>query len=237
VKVDIPALIACGVSPTQARIWADPLGQAMERFHIDSKVRIAAFIAQVAHESMNFTHTEENLYYTRPERIHAIWPSRVPTLADATTLARNPRALANRVYANRIGNGDEASGDGWRYRGRGLIQLTGRANYLRAKNALGFDYVANPDLVAQPEHAAITACWFWDDAGGNELADGSQIDALTRRINGPAMEGEIDMMDFLTNWLGHGAAFVGGVVACAVWLKAVPQLTAKIKAKFSRDEE
>jgi putative chitinase len=116
-----------------------------------------------------------------------MWPQRVPTMGDAAKLTRNPQALANRVYADRLGNGNEASGDGWRYRGRGLIQLTGRSNYVAAGDALGTPYVMVPEWVSQPVHAALTAAWFWASNGCNELADSSQIDAITRRVNGPKM--------------------------------------------------
>lgn len=187
--ITITTLIACGVAPTQARMYAEPLGRACARFGIDSRGRLAAFLAQVHHESAGFTRTEENLYYTTPERIRAMWPSRVPTMADAAKLCRNPTALASRVYANRLGNGDESTGDGWTYRGRGLIQLTGRTNYKFAGGALGVDYVKSPDLVADPNDACATAAWFWASVHGNELADASLIDDLTRRINGAAMAG------------------------------------------------
>jgi putative chitinase len=183
----IAELIAAGIPPTQARIFAEPIARAFERFAIDSRPRRAAFVAQAAHESANFTRLEESLFYRTPERIRAMWPNRVPSLAEAAKLCRNPRALANRVYANRLGNGDEASGEGWKYRGRGLFQLTGRANYMAAGDALGQPYKAQPEMVAQPEHAALTAGWYWSASGLNELADGAQIDAITRRINGPAM--------------------------------------------------
>jgi putative chitinase len=177
------------VAPTQARLYADPLQAAAARFGIQSKARVAAFLAQLHHESQGFTRTEENLYYTTPERIRAMWPTRVPTLLDASKLCRNPQGLANTVYANRLGNGDSTTGEGWRYRGRGLIQLTGRSNYHVASDALSANYVANPDSVAEPEGACLTAAWFWSSIHGNDLADASLIDALTKRINGPAMAG------------------------------------------------
>lgn len=182
-------LIAAGIAPTQAKLFSDPLSAACALYDISTPVRIAAFVAQCAHESTSFTALEEGLYYRTPERIRAIWPSRVPSLADATTLARNPQGLANRVYAGRNGNGDTASGDGWRYRGRGLIQLTGRANYAIAAAALGRPYVEQPDLVAQPSDACLTAAHYWTTHGCNALADSSQIDAITRVINGSAMAG------------------------------------------------
>lgn len=190
--IDLALLIACGIAPTQARQFAGPLAEACQRFHIDTKPRVAAFLAQVAHESANFTRTEENLYYSTPERIRAMWPKRVPTLADAATLTRNPKALATRVYSNRLGNGDEASGDAFRFIGRGLVQLTGRTNYHVAGDALGRPYLAHPELVAKPDDAAYTAAWFWASIKGNDLADAGLIDDLTRRINGPGMVGADD---------------------------------------------
>lgn len=187
--ITIATLIACGVAPSQARLFAQPLAEACQRFAINTPARVAAFLAQTAHESANFTRTEESLYYTTPERIRAMWPKRVPTLQDAAALCRNPQRLANRVYANRLGNGDEASGDGWAYRGRGLIQLTGRANYKVAGDALGVNYTGAPNLVAMPHDAALSAGWFWASIHGNDLADAALIDELTKRINGPAMVG------------------------------------------------
>lgn len=187
--LELSQLIACGIGPTQARAFLDPLRKTFERFQIDRPARIAAFIAQAAHESADFTRLEENLRYSKPERIAAVFSSSVHSIADALPLVRNPQALANRVYAGRLGNGDEASGDGWRYRGRGLFQITGRGNYMAAGAALGVDLKTHPDMVAQPESATMTAGWFWSAAGCNDLADTSQIDAITRKINGRAMLG------------------------------------------------
>lgn len=185
--ITIATLIAAGVQPTQARIFAEPLAAACARFDITSRARVAGFIAQCRVESADFTRLEENLNYTRAERILQIFPSRVKSLDDAARLVRNPRAMANRVYAGKIGNGDEASGDGWRFRGRGLKQLTGRANYADAAEALGRPYLEQPDLVAQPVDACLTAAWFWHAAKGNLLADSAQWDAITRAVNGPGM--------------------------------------------------
>lgn len=187
--IDIGTLVSCGIAPSQARLYAKPLEEVCKRFAINTKTRIAAFLAQTAHESMNFTRTEENLYYTTPERIRAMWPVRVPSLQVASTLCRNPQGLANVVYANRLGNGDASSGDGWNYRGRGLIQLTGRTHYKVAGDALGQNYTSAPNLVGMPTDAALTAGWFWSSIHGNELADASLIDEITRKVNGPAMAG------------------------------------------------
>lgn len=185
--VTVAQLIAAGVPPTPARQFAEPLATACQRFGITTPARLAGFVAQCRVESADFTVLEENLMYTRPERIRAVWPTRVLSLADAATLARNPQRLANRVYANRLGNGPEAGGDGWRYRGRGLKQLTGRANYADAATALGRPYLERPDLVAMPADACLTAAWYWHTIKGNVLADSAQWDAITRAVNGPSM--------------------------------------------------
>lgn len=188
----VGALIACGIAPTQARMFIDPLRKTFERFDVSTKGRAAAFIAEAAHESMRFTRLEESLYYRTPERIVAMWPKRFSGPGEAAHFCRNPEELANRVYANRLGNGDEASGDGWKYRGRGLFQITGRSNYHVVSDALGANYLYAPALVAQPLDACLTAGWFWSSIHGNELADAGLIDELTRKINGPGMVGADD---------------------------------------------
>jgi putative chitinase len=187
--ITVPVLIAAGIPPTQAKAFADPLSAACALFDIGTIKRQAAFIAQAAHESANFTQLEENLFYTKPSRVRAVFPSKVKTEQDALRLVRNPKALANCVYANRLGNGDEASGDGWRFRGRGLFQLTGRFNYRAAEMGLNRPYVTNPDLVAEPSDAALTAAWFWYQHGCNVLVDAGAFDQVSKMINGPAMLG------------------------------------------------
>ena len=183
----VQMLIQMGVHPTQARAIAGPLAAACERFDINTRTRLAGFLGQCIVESGAFKNLEESLFYTSPERILRIFPSRVRGLDHAARLARNPQALANCVYAGKIGNGDEASGDGWRFRGRGIKQLTGRANYAAAAAALGRPYLEQPDLVAQPEDACLTGAWFWHRGNCNALADSSQWDAITRAVNGPGM--------------------------------------------------
>ncbi len=186
--ITLAALILSGVPPTQARQFLEPLSAACKRFDIVTPPRLAGFIAQCRVESADFTRLEEDLRYRRPERLLQVFPSRVRGLADAADLVSyGPKAIANRVYAGKIGNGNEASGDGWRYRGRGLKQLTGRANYADAAEALARPYLEQPDLVAMPADACLTAAWFWNNAKGNILADSAQWDAITRAVNGPAM--------------------------------------------------
>lgn len=184
----IERLIAAGVHPTQAKAFAEPLKAAMALFDISTEERQAAFLAQCMIESQGFTRLEENLYYTTPARVNAFF-SAITTDAEAALYIRNPKALANKVYANRNGNGDEASGDGWAYRGRGLIQLTGRANYKAASEGVGMGavYLHKPALVAEPSDAALTAAWYWESRGCNQMIDAGNFDATTRLINGPAM--------------------------------------------------
>lgn len=160
-----------------------PLTAAMNEFEINTSVRQAAFLAQLAHESGELARTEENLRYS-PARIMEIFPRHVSGWADADKLSKSPERLANRVYASRNGNGDEASGDGYRYRGRGLIQLTGRDNYRLAASALHLPLLDQPELLTKPEHAARSAAWFWFSHGCNALADAGNFLAITKKING-----------------------------------------------------
>jgi putative chitinase len=181
----VQALLACGVQPSVAKDWIEPLKAALAMYAIDTKVRIAAFLAQAVHESAHLTRIEENLYYTTPERIRAVFPSYVPSLAEAARLTRNGRALANRVYANRLGNGDESSDDGWRYRGSGVFQLTGRSNFAASAMAIGRDYKLHPEWVRENKaDAALTAAHYFRVRGGVALADSSQIDAISQMVAG-----------------------------------------------------
>jgi putative chitinase len=185
--ITVGQLVAAGIAPTQARMFAEPLSVACDRFAINTPARIAAFVAQCRVESTNFTALEEGLYYTTPDRIMKIFRSRVTSLRQASRLARNPKALANCVYAGKNGNGDEASGHGWLYRGRGLIGTTGLKNYTAAEKALGRPYVAQPDLVALPPDACLTAALYWHENKLNPLADAQLTDEITEAVNGKAM--------------------------------------------------
>lgn len=177
--------------------WVDALNQTFEKFNINTPLRQAAFIGQCGHECGNFTVLSENLNY-RAETLMKLWPKRFPTLEVANQYARNPKKIANKVYASRMGNRDEASGDGYRFRGRGCIQLTGHANYFHAGNGLRVDFVKEPDLVATPQYAALTAGWFWSTHKLNDLADASDWTGLTRKING----GTIGLQDRI-NHINH----------------------------------
>jgi len=163
--------------------WVDALNETFSRFNISTPRQQAAFIGQCGHECGNFRVLEENLNY-RAETLMKLWTKRFPTREIADQYARNPKKIANKVYANRMGNRDEASGDGYRFRGRGCIQLTGHSNYFHASKALGVDFVMEPDLVATPQYAALTAGWFWDTQKLNAIAEVADWVKLTKRING-----------------------------------------------------
>ena len=163
--------------------WVDPLNETFARFDISNPNRQAAFIGQCGHECGNFRILSENLNY-KAATLMKLWPKRFPTLDVANQYAGNPKKIANMVYANRMGNRDESSGDGYRFRGRGCIQTTGHANYYHAGQSLGVDFVMEPDLVASPKYAALTAGFFWSTHGLNELADKQDHRSITKRING-----------------------------------------------------
>jgi putative chitinase len=171
--------------------WADALNPALGKFGITSSARLSSFLAQTGYESGQFNRLTESLNYTTPQRLMKVWPKRFPTEASALPFVSNESKLANFVYANRLGNGDSASGDGFRFRGRGIIQITGRSNYTAAADVLALDLIGNPDLLLRPEHAAMSAAWFWNSRGLNALADDGTDDddledfaEITRRING-----------------------------------------------------
>lgn len=149
----------------------------------ETPTRLSFFLAQVGHESGGLTIKEENLNYSA-ERMCAVWPSRFPTVAKARPFARNPEKLANNVYSGRMGNGPPESGDGWNYRGRGYIQITGRDGYARVGNIAGLDLVGQPNLAFDPQHALAVACAFWEWKKLNDLCDLGDYVKVTRRING-----------------------------------------------------
>jgi len=177
--------------------WLDALNETFARFDISTPIRQASFIGQCSHECGNFKTLEENLNY-RAETLMKLWKNRFPTMEIANEYARNPKKIANKVYASRMGNRDESSGDGFRFRGRGCIQLTGHANYFHAGQACGEDFVMNPDLVATPRYAAMTAGWFWNTHKLNQYADGRDFLMMTKKING----GTIGLQDRI-NHINH----------------------------------
>src|SRR6266568_5044242 len=191
--------------------WLVPLNDAMDKWAISSPQRMAAFLAQVAHESAGFTRLEEALRYTA-KRLCQVWPKRFPNLKAAAPYANNPEKLANRVYAGRLGNGGEASGDGSRYRGRGLIQLTGRSNYASCSAATGIDLLQSPDQLLEPGAACMSAGWFWNSRGLNELADHHP--------------GDSEEKDFARITVTINGAKTGFEQRVALWRKALTTLGA-----------
>jgi putative chitinase len=163
--------------------WTDALNKLLPGYEINTPERVAAFVAQCAHESGGFKFLKENLNY-RAESLMRTWPKHFPTQEIADQYARQPERIANRAYANRMGNGDEASGDGWRYSGRGLIQLTGRNNYQAFADSIKMPVEQVPAYLETFEGAVESACWFWNTNRLNQYADSGDIDTMTRRING-----------------------------------------------------
>jgi len=178
-----PELLRTVTTPELADMWAESLDETCERFAIDSPFRIAGFISNVAHESAGFKFVKENLNYSAASLMR-VWSSRFPTVEIAQRYAMQPEKIANRAYADRMGNGDEASGDGWKYIGRGLIQLTGKNNYVAYSLACDNEALQHPEIVEQPKYAAESAGWFWSVNRLNQLADAQDITGMCRRING-----------------------------------------------------
>ncbi len=166
--------------------WHRALAQLLPGYDINTPQRIAAFVAQCAHESGGFTALKENLNY-KAVTLRKIFPKYFPDDAIANHYASLPNkqeAIANKVYASRMGNGDESSGDGYRYCGRGLIQLTGKNNYQSFADSLEMDVEDVPEYLATFEGAAQSACWFWESNNLNQWADKGDVLTLTKRING-----------------------------------------------------
>jgi putative chitinase len=163
--------------------WHRALAQLLPEYDIATPQRMAAFLAQCAHESGGFTAIKENLNY-RAVTLRKIFPKYFPTDEMAQQFANKPEKIANRVYANRMGNGDEASGDGYRYCGRGLIQLTGKDNYFWFAASIDLTPEEASEYMETFEGAAQSACWFWETNNLNTWADKGDIVTLTKRING-----------------------------------------------------
>lgn len=179
--------------PLANPIWLTAMVEVMPKFGIQGLAREALFLGQMHHECMGFARFEENLNYKDPERIAKIFRRAFDLDGDkviepheiefAKAYVRNPQKLANYAYKNKLGNGDEASGDGWRYRGRGPIQTTFKSNYEQASFWTGVNLVLNPDEMLVPRVGCSAACGYWRDRGCNEIADRGDIRGVTRQIN------------------------------------------------------
>lgn len=164
-------------------VWYTELVELLPVFEITSLGRVAAFMAQTAHESGGYTAMIENLNYSA-ESLMKVWSKRFPTLASAQPYHRNPEAIANKVYADRMGNGSEETGEGFLYRGRGLIQLTGKTNYKMFADYCGIAVEDAPAYIETPRGAVHSACWFWYVNDLNTYADAGDFEGMTKRING-----------------------------------------------------
>ena len=163
--------------------WFHALNEILPEYEINTPQRVAAFLAQCAHESGNFVFLKENLNY-KAASLRKVFPKYFPDDATAAAYANKPEMIANRVYANRMGNGDEASGDGWRFCGRGLIQLTGKNNYTFFAASLDIPLQEASEYLETFEGAVQSACFFWEQNKLNQWADAGDILTLTKRING-----------------------------------------------------
>jgi len=165
--------------------WYSNLYSLLPEYDINTPQRVAAFMAQCGHESAGFTVLEENLNYSAQGLI-TVFKKYFPTLAVANQYAKKPQMIANRVYANRMGNGSESSGEGWYFRGRGIIQITGKNNYVKVSMNMFDDdtLVQNPDYLLNVDYAIHSAGWFWTAAKLNDLADMGDLKTMTKRING-----------------------------------------------------
>lgn len=177
-------LISLGVKPITAAKWSTVFAEVL----VDGALskgddELDEFLGQVLHESGMLEHLEEGLYYSSPERICAVWPRRFPTVADARPYARNPEALANKVYGGRMGN--TAPGDGWRNRGSGLIQITGADNLRAVQKATGIPVYDNPNLLRRPTADCLRVCLaWWEKNIPDTIEDDDDVTAETKRVNG-----------------------------------------------------
>lgn len=189
IKVDSKSIMACtGCTPTLAAAYLEIIVGAAIKFDINTPKRFAAWLANVSEESEQLTMSRENLNFSA-QGLANTWPKRYKASngqpnALALSLHRQPEKIANNVYASRLGNGNEASGDGWRYRGAGWIQTTGKTNTTKALVALGFAPDADPSVLEKPANAALSAAFFWKSNGCNELADKDMFSQTVKVVNG-----------------------------------------------------
>jgi len=167
----------------EALAWTDALNSILPQYNINTIHCVAGFLAQCGHESNGFTVLSENLNYGAAG-LKTVFGKYFKT-TDPLQYERKPEKIANHVYCNRMGNGDEASGDGWKYRGRGPIQITGKNNYTSFSTDMGIDVMTSPDMVSTNKRVALlSAIWFWNKNDLNTIADNNDIKGMTQRING-----------------------------------------------------
>lgn len=185
-----------GGSPNYFEEWVAPLNDTMRAYLINTEQRQTHFLCQIGHESNRFNSVSENLNYGA-EGLLTTFGKYFPTMQSTIGYVRNPEKIANKVYANRNGNGDEDSGDGWKYRGRGLIQVTGKNNYSACGDFLGVDLINSPDYLKDTRYACFSAGWYWQSNALNTLADLNKLEAITKKING-GLHGLDDRQHLLT---------------------------------------
>ena len=168
-------------------VVAEKLNLFGPKFGVNTPKRLAAFVGQCSVESVDFTASRESLYYKSAAYIHDVFPTNFPTVESARAYVRRPIALANRAYANRLGNGPESSGDGWKFRGGCWIQVTGKNGFIAASRGTGFNLIESPELIDQVGVSCVVSLWWWQSHGLNALADVGSINRITRIINGPKM--------------------------------------------------
>jgi putative chitinase len=188
----------------ECEAWATACNEVFPKYEINTPARMAGFIAQCAHESLDFTVITENLNYGA-KGLLSIFKKYFPSADLAAKYERQPEKIANRVYASRMGNGDEASGDGWKFRGKGLIQLTGKANHEAFAKSIGKTLDETLEYLTTKEGALESACWFWKTNGLNKFADTDDILGMTKRING----GTIGLEDRKKHYI-HAKAVLAG---------------------------
>jgi predicted chitinase len=186
----LEAAILAAAPQASLAIWKEPLRVAFIHWELGTGMRVCAALGQFAVEAgPDFGELVENLNYTHAARIAAVWPRHFPTADAAQAYVGHPEMLANRVYANELGNGNAASGDGWRFRGRGLIQLTGRDEYSEFAETMGTTPEAASAYLETPEGAAMSGAWYLASRGCLSLADVWRLSAITQKVNGAALEG------------------------------------------------
>lgn len=203
--------------------WYQSLSDILPKYEINTPRRVAAFVAQCAHESGNFKILKENLYY-RSEGLMRVWPGRFNTLEIANKYAMQPEKIANKAYSDRMGNGPESSGDGWKYSGKGLIQLTGKENYSRFSKSIHMPIEQIPEYLITFEGSVQSACWFWQDKNLNQFADSGDILTLTKRING----GTIGLADREKHY-AHALHVLGGEISESSHSNSEPDMSATIR--------
>jgi len=183
-NIPLSALLKVGATHYAATQALGPVNLVAEMFKLDTPQRASCFIANSAVECRRFQSFKEDLFYRRADRLAEIFPSVFPNAAAADSYVGKPEKLANKIYANKYGNGNEVSGDGWRYRGSGFLQLTFKSNFQRAGERVGRPYVDSPDMVRlQLEDAALASGAFWEWNDFNALVDAGDLASVTRKIN------------------------------------------------------